>query len=213
MSAGRRAGKPRTPSKQSDEAAKKSPRAGSALAGPRGSRRDFLQSPADTTDRYGVRRAAPSEPQLSGEELYARQKAQLLRAQEQVALIMSAMGRENKSGELVPLKRELAATQLQLAETEQLLDSLREELRAKASRERDIVSSTRALGHRTHEQRDYIAAIETQLTTTRTKLQDAESRIAEMMTFKRRSDQLTTQLGQERQRTRKKDEQVLQQRL
>lgn len=158
--------------------------------------------------RYGGRRAVPSGPEPSGAELHKRQRAQLLEAQEQVARIMSAMGRKTGGGEVAPLKRQLAATQLQLAETERLLDSAREELLATKSRERDIVSSTRALGHRTHEQRDYIAAVETQLTTTRTKLQASESRIAEMMTFKRRSDQLTTQLGQERQRTRKKDEHI-----
>jgi hypothetical protein len=171
--------------------------------------RDEERARKPTSESEPVRLTARSPEPAAGSyaDLHRHRQRQLLRAQTEVATIMEALGM-NEGNEVVHVKRELVSTQRKLVEAEQQLDSAREELRAKAARERDLQSTSRALNLRTHEQRDYIAAVELQLTTTRTTLQVAESRISDMMTFKQRSEHLTHQLGQERQRNRKKDETI-----
>jgi hypothetical protein len=156
---------------------------------------------------YSVRVARSPEPVAgSPEDLRRHRQRQLIRAQMEVATIMEKLGVD--SNELVHIKQELWNTQQKLRETEMQLDDARETIRAHASQKRSTTSTSRALSRRTHEQRDYIAVVEQQLAATRSKLQMEESKVANMMVFKQRSEQLTHQLGQERQRSRKKDERI-----
>ena len=158
-------------------------------------------------DGYAVR-LAPSPDLMGGTpaDLRKHRERQLLRAQAAVAQLRETLGID--SNEVVHIKQELLNTQQKLRATELELDEAREKLRAHKSHERSATSNTRALSRRTHEQRDYIAAVEQQLTTTRAKLQVAESRIAELMEFRQHTEQLTHQLGQERQRSREKDDMI-----
>jgi Ca2+-binding EF-hand superfamily protein len=160
-----------------------------------------------TISMEGVRLAPSPEPMVgTPDDLRRHRERQLIRAQLEVATIMEKLGID--SNELVYIKQDLWNTQQKLRETEMQLDDAWETMRAHASHDRSTTSASRALSRRTHEQRDYIAAVEQQLATTRSKLQIEESRVADMMVFKQRSEQLTHQLGQERQRSRKKDEMI-----
>ena len=153
---------------------------------------------------YSVRLAPSPEPTAgTPEDLRRHRQRQLLRAQLEVATIMEALGIDRN--ELVHIKQELLQTQQKLRKTELELDEAREKARAHASHERDAATTSRALSRRTQEQCDYIAVVEQQLTTVRSRLQEAERQIAEMVVFRQRSEQLVRQLGQERLRSRQKD--------
>lgn len=116
--------------------------------------------------------------------------------------------RIQSGSELGSVRRELLCAQRRLGKTRAELERAREKLRVHVSHERTATSTSRALSRRTHELGDYVAAVERQLAATRSKLQRSESKIAEMKLFKQRNEQLTHQLGQERQRTRQKDEKI-----
>ena len=155
-------------------------------------------------DGYSVRLAPSPEPTPgTPEDLRRHRQRQLLRAQLEVATITEALGIDGN--ELVHIKQELLQTQQELRRTKLELDDAREKARAHASHERTAAATSRALSRRTHEQCDYISAVEQQLTTAGSRLQEAERKIAETVVFKQRCEQLTRQLGQERLRSRQKD--------
>ena len=159
--------------------------------------------PGTPASRHSRRSRSPEQPTWAVER--QAKEEQLGRAERQVAALRAALQLDAGSvTEIAQLKEKLAAAEQALDERDAELEAMRTELRARASRDRESAANARAMAARVQEQRDYIAAVEGQLQTTRSKLQLTESRLQEMISFKRRSAELSSQLGQERLQARER---------